>query len=228
MAVALGCTVTGACARQPPASPPAPVAAPAEACCSAEIAQFEAADRASPPPQGAVLFVGSSSVRLWPNLAADFPAVAVVQRGFGGSELDDVVHHAPRIVLPYRPRLIVLYAGDNDLASGKTPETVLQDYKAFVGVVRRELPETRIVFVSIKPSEARWALVDKMRAANALVRDYTTTDSQLYYVDTFTPMLGSDGLPRAELFLEDRLHMNAAGYALWRRLIEPIVAGAAP
>lgn len=175
-----------------------------------------------------MLFVGSSSVRLWPNLAADFPAVAVVQRGFGGSELDDVVHHAPRIVLPYRPRLIVLYAGDNDLASGKTPETVLQDYKAFVGVVRRNLPETRVAFVAIKPSGARWPLVDKMRAANALVRDYTTTDSQLYYVDTFTPMLGSDGLPRAELFLEDRLHMNAAGYALWRQLIEPIVAGAAP
>ncbi len=174
-----------------------------------------------------MLFVGSSTIRLWPNLAGDFPNVAVVQRGFGGSELDEVIYYAPRIVLPHRPRLIVLYAGDNDLASGKSPETVLQDYKTFVALVRRALPETRVAFISIKPSGDRWALVDKMRRANALVRDNTATDPRLIYVDAFTPMLGADGLPRTELFLEDKLHMNAQGYALWRGLLEAMVSGGA-
>lgn len=170
-----------------------------------------------------MLFVGSSSIRLWSALEADFPSVDVLQRGFGGSELSDVVHYAPRIVLPYQPRLIVLYAGDNDLAAGKSPAAVFRDYQAFVALVRRALPETRIAFIAIKPSGARWALVEQMRAANALVRRYAATDPRLLYVDVFTPMLGPDGMPREELFVADRLHMNARGYALWCDLLVPIV-----
>lgn len=219
--------LVGSSARQSRAIQPTPVTAAASICCRDEIARFLAADRVRPPPAGGVLFVGSSTIRLWAGLEADFPTTPAVQRGFGGSELDEVIHYAPYIVLPYRPRLIVLYAGDNDIASGKSPEAVFRDYKAFVALIRSALPDTRIAFISIKPSGARWALVDKIRATNALVRGYTATDPRLIYVDAFTPMLGADGLPRAELFLEDRLHLNARGYALWKDLLAPVVSARA-
>jgi lysophospholipase L1-like esterase len=130
-------------------------------------------------------------------------------------------------VLPYKPSLIVLYAGDNDLAEGRTPEQILSDYKAFVAIVRTALPETRIAYIAIKPSGDRWALVDKMRTANSLVRNYVAGDPKLTYVDVFTPMLGAEGKPREELFREDRLHMNARGYAIWRDLLSPIVTAPA-
>jgi lysophospholipase L1-like esterase len=190
-----------------------------------EIAQFEAADRISPPAKGGVVFVGSSSIRMWPDLKTSFPGVNVLQRGFGGSELSDVNAFAPRIVLPYKPRLIVLYAGDNDLAEGNSPEEVFMRYKTFVSLVRRSLPETRIAFVSIKPSGSRWHLADKMRKANELVREYTATDRRLLYVDVFTPMLGPGGVPRPDLFQADSLHMNSKGYAIWRARLDPIVRG---
>ena len=207
-----------------PAVPPAvPAPASASAQWESEIAQFEVADRTNPPRPGGVVFVGSSSIRMWPDLRADFPGVDVVQRGFGGSEIADAVYYAPRIVLKYHPRLIVFYAGDNDIANGKSPETVFRDYASFVALVERALPDTRIAFISIKPSGSRWALVDKMRAANAMIRDYIAHDPRQVYVDVFTPMLGPNGLPRDELFVEDKLHMTPAGYALWRNLLTPIV-----
>ena len=214
-------------ARELPASRSAPAASRSPDAWAEEIARFEAADRISPPRPGGVLFVGSSSIRLWPALEADFRGVDVVQRGFGGSELSDVVTYAGRIVLPYRPRLIVLYAGDNDLAAGKSPEAVFADYQTFVTLVQRALPGTRIAFIAIKPSPARWALVDQIRAANALVRGYAAADPRLLYVDVFSPMLGPDGMPREELFVADRLHLNARGYALWRELLLPIVGHSA-
>ena len=209
--------------------PPKPTAPPAgePQRFEDEIAQFEAADRVSPPPRGSVLFVGSSSIRVWPNLEADFPKTDVLQRGFGGSTLDEVNHNAPRIVLPYCPRLIILYAGDNDLAEGRTPEQILADFKTFVGLVRPSMPKTRIAFVSIKPSTARVALLEKMRKANAIVRQYIATDPSLTYIDVFTPMLGTDGLPRGELFQSDGLHMSAQGYAIWRGRLQPLVSAVA-
>ena len=216
-----------ACARTPALPPaPAPVidAAPATAAAfEPEIRRFEAADRDAPPAPGGVLFVGSSSFRLWPDLAADFPGVPVLNRGFGGSTLPDVLHFAPRVVLPYRPRLVLLYAGDNDIASGRTPAQVLADYRGFVALVRRSLPATRVVFVSIKPSPSRWALVDRVREANRLVREETSRDPLQGFVDVFTPMLGPDGRPRPELFVADSLHMTPAGYAVWRERIAPVV-----
>jgi lysophospholipase L1-like esterase len=163
---------------------------------------------------------------LWPDLKASFPGINVIQRGFGGSQLDEVVNYTPRIVLPYKPSLIVLYAGDNDLAAGRTPEQILADYKAFVTIVRDWLPETRIAFISIKPSGDRFALIDKMRATNSLIRSYSATDPKLTYVDVFTPMLGADGKPREDLFVSDRLHMNRDGYMIWRDLLAPIVTAA--
>ena len=211
---------------QCPPKPPAPLVGAAQRF-EDEIASFQAADKLSSPPKGSVLFVGSSSIRVWPNLKADFPNIDVLQRGFGGSTLDEVDHYAPRIVLPYCPRLIVLYAGDNDLAEGRTPEQILADFKTFVGLVRPPMPKTRIIFVSIKPSTARVALLGKMREANALVRQYVATDPSLTYVDVFTPMLDSAGIPRGELFQSDGLHMNAQGYAIWRGLLQPLVSATA-
>ena len=189
-----------------------------------EIQAFEAADRVHPPPMGGIVFVGSSSIRLWETLAADFPGAAVINRGFGGSQLSDAVRYAPRIVLPYRPRLIVLYAGDNDLAAGKSPDQILRDYMAFVRLVRRRLPQARIAFISVKPSPARRALAAQARRTNRLVRQFSSGDRRLRYVDVYTPMLGASGAPRPELYQADSLHMTAAGYAIWRDRLTPVVA----
>jgi lysophospholipase L1-like esterase len=189
----------------------------------AEIAKFEASDRAAPPAPGGIVFVGSSSIRRWETLAADFPGLPVLNRGFGGSTLYEVAHYAPRIVLPYRPRLVVLYAGDNDIPMGRTPAQVADDYRAFVSIVRSALPTTRIVFVSVKPAPSRWAYQSSVRETNRLVRAITAADPLQSFVDVFTPMLGSDGRPRAELFVSDSLHMTPQGYVIWRRQLAPVV-----
>jgi lysophospholipase L1-like esterase len=188
-----------------------------------EIAAFEAADLASPPPTNAVLFVGSSSIRLWESLADDFQ-VPVIRRGFGGSEMADSVHFADRIVLPYRPKQIVVYAGENDVAAGKAPERVVEDFEAFVRKVHRVLPETRVAYISMKPSPARWHLADKMRSANRQIAEFTRSDERLAFIDVFSPMLGPDGKPREELFVSDKLHLNRAGYALWTERVRPHLA----
>ena len=207
-----------------PALPPLVVAdAPKRVPFEPEILAFEAADRASPPKQGGVVFAGSSTFRLWANTAADFPGVPLLNRGFGGSTLPDLLQVAPRIVLPYRPHLIMLYEGDNDLSAGRTPADVLSDYRSFVRLVRQQLPATRITFVSIKPSPSRWAIVDKMREANRLVQQEVARDTLQAYVDLFTPMIGANGHPRPELFGPDSLHMTRAGYLLWRERLAPFV-----
>jgi lysophospholipase L1-like esterase len=200
---------------------PRPVSAPSQ--WEPEFAQFEAHDRVSPPKPGSIVFVGSSSIRMWSTLDRDFPGVPVLNRGFGGSEAGDVAQFAERIVVPYKPSVVVFYAGDNDLNAGKTPAQVLDAFRSFVATMHRDLPGTRVVFVSIKPSIARWGIVDKMRQTNGLVRDYTRADSKLVYVDVFTPMLDDSGQPRRELYLEDGLHMTPAGYAIWRELIAPVI-----
>lgn len=186
-----------------------------------EIAAFEAADRAARPRPRSIVFVGSSSIAGWGTLQADFPDLPVVNRGFGGSEISDVVRYAERIVVPHIPRVVVLYAGDNDLAGGKTPAQVFADFKSFVRLMGRELPATKIVFIAIKPSIDRFAIIDKVRETNQLIRNYVRTRDKLVYVDVFTPMLDASGNPRRELFLEDGLHMNASGYAIWRDRIAP-------
>lgn len=190
-----------------------------------EIAAFEASDRQQMPPENAVLFVGSSSIRMWETLQEDFASVPVINRGFGGSEIEDATHYADRIVTPYAPRMIVLYAGDNDVAAGNTAETVLADFQEFVEVVRDELPAVPIAFLAIKPSLARWSTADTMQTANAMVASYVDGREGLSFIDVWTPMLNDDGTPRHELFLEDGLHMNAEGYALWAELVRPYLPG---
>jgi len=191
-----------------------------------EIKSFEASDQTNPPPKGAILFIGSSSFRLWKTLARDFPGHRVINRGFGGSQLADSVAFAGRIVIPYQPRMILLYAGDNDIAVGKTPDQVCSDFKTFVEKVHAALPGTRIAYVSIKPSIARLRLLEKMKAANELIKDYARKQDKLMFIDIFTPMLGPNAEPRKELFISDGLHLNAKGYELWTSVIKPCLGEA--
>jgi lysophospholipase L1-like esterase len=188
-----------------------------------DMARFAAEDAASPPPARPVVFTGSSSIRMWSTLAEDFSGLPVLNRGFGGSQVRDAVWYAREVAIRYRPRMVVLYAGDNDLNAGRSPEQVLADFRAFVGRVRRDLPEVPIVYISIKPSPSRAHLLPRMRAANALVRAEAARRDGVEFVDVFTPMMGSDGQPRPELFLEDRLHMSRTGYELWRAIIAPVL-----
>jgi len=184
------------------------------------IRKFEEGDRQHPPEKGAVLFIGSSSIRMWESLAEDFPGVKVLNRGFGGSEIADSTHYAGRIIVPYRPRMIVLYAGDNDLANGRSADQVSDEFKEFVERVRKELPSVKIAFISIKPSLARWSLVKQMRSANEKIRTYIEKQKGLSYIDVFTPML-QGGEVRKDLFGSDGLHMNSAGYKLWTSIVRP-------
>ena len=184
-----------------------------------EITKFEESDRQDPPPNDAVIFIGSSSIRLWQSLKEDFPGVKVINRGFGGSEIPDSTFYVTRIVTPHRPKMVVLYAGDNDLANGKTPQQVFEDYKAFVERIHQNLPTTKIAFISIKPSPARISLLQSMKDANGLIKAYATHNKTLIYIDVFTPMLGKDGSPRPELFGTDKLHMNSKGYDLWKLVV---------
>jgi lysophospholipase L1-like esterase len=198
-------------------------ATPTHTTFEPEIRAFEAADRSNRPVPGGVVFVGSSSIKNWTNVAADFPGVSLLNRGFGGSTLVDVVYYEDRVVLSYRPRLVVLYAGDNDLAQGRTPEQVLGDYRAFVRRLRSVLPRTRLVYVSIKPSPSRRPFMASARETNQRIRADIAKDSLTAYVDVFTPMLNAAGQPRPELFVADSLHMNRAGYLLWRALLQPLM-----
>jgi len=191
---------------------------------AADIAAFEASDKTNPPPSGAILFIGSSSIRLWKSLAQDFPAHKVINRGFGGSQIIDSVNYAERIVLPYQPRLIVLYAGGNDINGGKTPEQVFADYRSFVTKVHAALPRTKIAYISIAPNPARWVQVERVKAANQLIEAHTKTDPQLTFINVFPKMLGEDGQPKPDIYVADRLHMNEKGYALWKEIVAPYLA----
>lgn len=191
----------------------------------AAIMAFEMQDQKSAPAAGANVFIGSSSIRMW-QLEGSFPQHACVNRGFGGSQLGDSVKYAERIAIKYNPRVVVVYAGDNDLNAGKTPEAVFTDYRAFRDKVQAALPETKIVFVAIKPSPSRWKLREKALEANRRIREEIANGKNHVFVDVWTPMLGDDGMPRPELFLKDQLHMNDAGYAIWSQLVEPHLATA--
>lgn len=190
------------------------------------IEAFEKQDREKPPPRNAVLFVGSSSIRLW-KLDECFPDLEVINRGFGGSQISDSTHFADRIVIPYRPRIIVFYAGDNDIASGKIAEQVAEDFKAFVEKVHAALPETRILFLSIKPSIARWRLYDEMQKANRAIADFAAQQApprRVEFVDVGAALLGEDGRPRPDLLMADGLHLNAEGYKKWSAILQPLLA----
>lgn len=203
-----------------PASASSPEMAAAYARWRSSIDAFSAQDREHPPANGAVLFVGSSTIRFWSHLAQDFRQVPVIlNRGFGGSTMADCSLLVRDLVTRYQPRQVLVYAGDNDLAEGRTPQQVLASFESFVRTVRAELPGVRLAYISIKPSPARAGLLPRIRETNALIADYVAALTNARYIDVFTPMLGADGQPRRELFLGDALHMNDAGYAIWQGVI---------
>jgi hypothetical protein len=186
-----------------------------------EIAAYEQVDRTNPPPQGALLFIGSSTIRLWKTLAQDFPEQPVLNRGFGGSEIVDATHFAGRTIFPYAPRILYLRSGGNDLRAGKSAEQVFDDFKQFVERVHEKLPATDIAFIGLSPSIARWAQREKEKTLNRLVAEYVRGKERLKYIECYAMVLGPDGQPRPELFVADRLHFSAAGYQLLAERVRP-------
>lgn len=182
-----------------------------------EIKAFEAKDAANPPITGQILLYGSSTLRLWSSYQTDFANknLKVVNRGFGGSQTSDANLFFDRIVVPHKPKYIFFYEGDNDINAGKSIETVYADFKTFMQKVKTQLPDTRVVFFAIKPCPSRIQHFEKEKVFNKWVKKMSRKDKNLYYIDTFNIMLGSDGKPMSKLFIKDMLHMNADGYALW-------------
>ena len=181
--------------------------------------QFAQSDRSEALGNDAVGFVGSSSIDYWTDLEAQFPDHHVVRRGLSGATMADCAHYVDRLILPYRPRVVVIYAGENDLATGRAPEQVVAAYVDLVRQVHQELPATKLVFVSIKPSPWRITLMPSIKRTNALMAAYAHTDSRLDFVNVYSAMLDGDEHARRELFRIDGVHMTPAGYGLWHDAI---------
>lgn len=186
----------------------------------AEINSLTEIDLKQNPPKNPVLFVGSSSMRLWRNLRESFPNLNVINRGFGGSRLEDTNYYFDRIVTPYNPRIVVLYAGENDINDGITPEKLANDYKKFAELMHQKLPKAKIIYVSMKPSPSRWKLADNFRQANNLIKTEIAKDKHAVFIDVWSAMLDAKGEPRPELFQADMLHMKENGYAIWKGLLQ--------
>jgi lysophospholipase L1-like esterase len=190
-----------------------------------EITGLEAQLRTNPPPKDCIVFVGSSSIRLWKTLAADFPGYPVVNCGFGGSQLADSVRFADRIVTPLQPRQVVIYAGGNDINAGKLPDVVFGDFVALATQLHNALPKARLAYISSAPNPKRWEQVEKVKRLNELVAAYCRKH-KMDFINVFPFMLGPDGLPKPDIFVQDRLHMNAKGYAIWQQVVLPYLTAA--
>ena len=187
-----------------------------------DIAAFEAQDKAAPPPKNGIVFVGSSTIRMWKTAEA-FPDLKVINRGFGGSQISDAVRYADRILLPHEPRIVVVFAGGNDINVGKSPEQVAADFKALAAKIHGPLPKTKVYYISLFPNVKRRAQDERCAKVNELVRAFVKTDERLGYIDTAAKMRAADGGPRPELLLEDGLHMNADGYRIWNEIVGAIL-----
>ena len=202
-------------AQQPAAAP-----APDPNRWESTIQKFEAED-ARGLVKGGIVFIGSSSIARWENLAQTFPGLGVVNRGFGGSEMADSARYAMRVVVPHAPRMVVLYTGENDLNRGLTPEQVSADFARFYDIVHTAVPAARIVVIGLKPSLLRWKLRDAMQQTNRLIRARCESNAGCVYVDPWPSMIGKDGTPRPELFVSDGLHMTPEGYKAWTQMLRP-------
>ncbi len=188
-----------------------------------EINAFKKQDSISFPGKGQILFTGSSSFRMWKDVQDYFPDYPIINRGFGGSSLPDLIRYEKDIIFPYEPKEIVIYCGENDIAASDTVTAamVFNRFKILFADIRNRWPAMPVVFVSLKPSPSRWQMKDRMIAANELIRKFLKKKKNTWFVDVWKHMLGPDGKPRDALFIEDKLHMNASGYAIWKELIEP-------
>ena len=189
-----------------------------------QVADYEAADRQNPPPKGGILFIGSSTIRLWKTLADDFPDHKVINRGFGGTEIVDSTHFADRLIFPHEPKQIFLRAGGNDIHNGRLPWQVRNDFAEFVRVVHARLPKTEILYIAVSPAPARWGESDKYRELNRLIRQMALEMPRVGFVDSFDVSLTPDGKARPELFVGDQLHFSAEGYKLLAERVRPFLA----
>ena len=190
------------------------------------IAEFQAADAANPPPKGAIVCTGSSSMRMWhPRIKDDLPGLTLLPRGFGGSHYTDLIYHLEALVFKYQPRALLLYEGDNDANYGKTPERIFQDFKFLAEQCRKQFPDLRLYIIGAKPSIARWAIAEQMQRSNAMIHDYCRANLGFTYIDVWSQLLDGDGQARPELFMEDKLHLNSAGYDRWTAAIAPVLLG---
>ena len=188
-----------------------------------QIKAFEKQDQLTPPPAHPVLFVGSSTIRIW-KVQQAFSKEPVLNRGFGGSQTDDVLYYFDRIVARYDPRTIVFYSGDNDLAAGKSVQRVVSDTRELIDRIRRRLPKTKIVFIAIKPSIARWNLEDQMREVNEQIRKIVEARDGDVFIDIASKLIGKDGKPDPELFRKDGLHLSEKGYAVLNDAVRKAIA----
>ena len=190
-----------------------------------EIIDFKKADSTQMPPSNAVLFTGSSSIRMWNNIHKDFPGKTIINRGFGGSSTPHVIQYADEIIFPYNPKQIVIYVGENDFTSTPpaTPVEVADRIDSLIHLIRTKLPLVPIVYISIKPSISRISLMPQMKEANQLIKERLGQQKNIVFVDVFSKMLDENGKPMKDLFLDDNLHMNAKGYAIWKKALEPVL-----
>jgi len=187
-----------------------------------DIEKFKKADKESLPPLDAILFVGSSSFTMWQDVQDYFPDHTIINRGFGGSQLSDVIRYADDVILPYHPRQVVVYCGENDIAAGVPVPEVFERFKSLFGIIRGESPDDpHVLYVSMKPSPSRAKLMPQYQEANARIREFLAGYPNTGYIDVFSLMLDSAGHPRQELFLKDNLHMNKKGYEIWKAAIGP-------
>jgi lysophospholipase L1-like esterase len=188
-----------------------------------EIQQFKKQDSIHFPPKHAILFLGSSSFRKWQDVQKYFPGYTIINRGFGGSTIPDAIYYADEIVFPYDPKQVVIYEGDNDLASSDkiTADSVLNRFEKLFSLIRKHLPNTSIAFVSIKPSPSREMLMPEMQEANSMIKKFLSRQKNAAFIDVYHAMLNKDGTPDKSLFIEDELHMNDKGYHVWQKIIKP-------
>lgn len=185
------------------------------------IQKFEEKDAINPVEPEAILFVGSSSIAMWQDIEEYFPQQRVVNRGFGGSDFEDLIHFTDRIIFPYQPAKIFIYEGDNDIANGESPKKIMKKAKKLRKMISKELGNTPVVFISPKPSVARWELKEQYEELNALLRKYADQEEHTEFADVWTPALDEEGNVVKHIFLEDNLHMNAEGYEIWKKALAP-------
>ena len=189
-----------------------------------EIEVFKKMDSLSSPPKNSILFVGSSSFKNWKDINNYFPGLPIINRGFGGSSLTDLIFFNQETIIKYKPKQIYIYCGENDIASSDTvtPQMVLERFKTLFSIIRTQLGKTiQIVYISIKPSIARWKMENTFVAANTLIQNYLHHQKNTQFLDIHSAMLDSDGMVLTDIFISDKLHMNAKGYAIWQKIIEP-------
>ena len=185
------------------------------------IAQFAKQDSVAAPGRGGILFLGSSSFTIWKDVSACFPGKNIINRGFGGSQMSDVLYFKERLILPYQPKQLVIYEGENDIASGEKPDSILSELSRLVAWTKKQVPGIKICVVSMKPSPRRWEFRETMLEMNGRLKQFASESKNIDFVNIWDALLGADGKPVKENYLDDTLHLNANGYKIWQKALSP-------